>query len=95
MGSSRPLELSLIHILNRELAAGLNVELREVLEPLLKEIESLNERVKEYDERMEKIATEVYPQVSLLKQVKGVGTVSYTHLDVYKRQEELGSSTFP
>jgi len=27
--------------------------------PLLKEIESLNERVKEYDERMEKIAKEV------------------------------------
>jgi transposase len=59
---------------NRELAAGLHAELREVLEPLLKEIESLNERVKEYDERMEKIAKEVYPQVSLLKQVKGVGT---------------------
>jgi len=59
---------------NRELAAELNTELREVLEPLLKEIESLNERVKEYDERMEKIAKEVYPQVSLLKQVKGVGT---------------------
>jgi len=51
---------------NRELAAELNAELREVLEPLLKEIESLNERVKEYDERMEKIAKEVYPQVSLL-----------------------------
>jgi transposase len=59
---------------NRELAAGLNAELREVLEPLLKEIESLNERVKEYDERMEKIAKESYPQVELLKQVKGVGT---------------------
>ena len=59
---------------NRELAAELNAELREVLEPLLKEIESLNERVKEYDERMEKIAKEVYPQVSLLQQVKGVGT---------------------
>jgi transposase len=29
---------------SRELAAGLNAELREVLEPLLKEIESLNER---------------------------------------------------
>src|ERR1700735_4610847 len=57
-----------------ELAAALRTELREVLEPLLKEIESLNERVKEYDERMEKIAKEVYPQVSLLKQVKGVGT---------------------
>src|SRR5271166_5413383 len=58
----------------RELAAELSAELREVLEPLLKEIESLNERIKEYDARMEKIATESYPQVVLLKQVKGVGT---------------------
>src|SRR5229473_1873566 len=32
------------------------------------------ERIKEYDERMEKIAKEVHPEVSLLKQVKGVGT---------------------
>src|SRR6202163_586941 len=59
---------------SRELATGLNAELREVLEPLLKEIESLNERVKEYDGRMEKIAKESYPHVELLKQVKGVGT---------------------
>src|SRR5229473_6320620 len=58
----------------RELAATLSTELRDVLEPLLKEIESLNERIKEYDERMEKIAKEVYPEVSLLKQVKGEGT---------------------
>src|ERR1019366_8834070 len=49
-------------------------QLREVLVPLLKEIESLNEHIKEYDERMEKIAKEVYPEASLLKQVKGVGT---------------------
>ena len=59
---------------SREQAAALSTELRDVLEPLLKEIESLNERIKEYDERMEKIAKEVYPEVSLLKQVKGVGT---------------------
>src|SRR2546422_4170812 len=59
---------------SRELAAGLHAELREVLEPLLKEIESLNEGIKEYDARMEKIARESYPQVALLKQVKGVGT---------------------
>src|ERR1700724_3365993 len=59
---------------NRELAAALSTELRDVLEPLLKEVESLNERIKEYDERMEKIAKEVHPEVSLLKQVKGVGT---------------------
>jgi len=59
---------------SRELGAGLSAELRDVLEPLLKEIESLNERIKEYDERMEKIAKEVYPEASLLQQVKGVGT---------------------
>ena len=59
---------------SRELAAALSTELRDVLEPLLQEIESLNERIQEYDERMEKIAKEVYPEVSLLKQVKGVGT---------------------
>jgi transposase len=59
---------------SRELAAELSAELRDVLEPLLREIESLNERIKEYDERMDKIAQEVYPEVSLLKQVKGVGT---------------------
>jgi transposase len=59
---------------NRELAAGLHAELREALEPLLQEVESLNERIQEYDERMEKIAKESYPHVELLKQVKGVGT---------------------
>jgi transposase len=59
---------------SRELAAGLSNEMREVLEPLFREIESLNERIQEYDQRMEKIAKEVYPEVSLLKQVKGVGT---------------------
>jgi transposase len=59
---------------SRELGAGLHAELRGVLEPLLREIESLNEGIKEYEVRMEKIAQESYPQVELLKQVKGVGT---------------------
>src|SRR5437762_10667580 len=43
---------------SRELAAELSVELREALEPLLAEVESLNERIKEYDARLEKIDTE-------------------------------------
>src|SRR6266705_206012 len=59
---------------SRGLAAALSVELREGLEPLLAEVEARNERIKEDDARMEKIATESYPQVALLKQVKGVGT---------------------
>jgi transposase len=59
---------------SRELATQLSAELGEILEPLLREIESLNERIQEYEVRMEKIARESYPQVELLKQVKGVGT---------------------
>lgn len=59
---------------NEKLAEGVHAELRDVLSPLLREVASLSERIKEYDERMEKIAKEVYPEVFLLKQVKGVGT---------------------
>jgi len=61
--------------MNREIAKGLSQELRDVLGPLFGEIESLNERIAEYDRRIEQIAKEVYPQVALLKQVKGVGTL--------------------
>jgi transposase len=58
---------------NRESASGLSEELRDVLDPLLREIESLNERIAEYDRRIEHIAKDVYPQVAVLKQIKGVG----------------------
>ena len=58
-----------------EAAKGLSQELKDVLDPLFGEIESLNERIAEYDRRIEQIAKGVYPQVALLKQVKGVGTL--------------------
>jgi transposase len=61
--------------MNREIAKGLSEELRDVLGPLFQEIESLNERIAEYDQRIEQIAKKVYPHVALLKQVKGVGTL--------------------
>src|ERR1700730_15290538 len=50
-------------------------ELRDAWDPLCGEIESLNERIAEYDRRIEQIAKEVYPHIALLKQVKGVGTL--------------------
>jgi transposase len=59
----------------RESSLGLSHELRQVLDPLLREIESLNERIAEYDRRIEQIAKEVHPEVALLKQVKGIGTL--------------------
>src|SRR5580700_5865372 len=59
--------------MTRELTKELKPELREALDPLLTEIESLHERIAEYDRRIEQIAKEVYPEVARLKQIKGVG----------------------
>jgi transposase len=59
--------------MNREMTKELQPELREALDPLLAEIESLNARRAEYDTRIEQIAKDLYPEVARLKQVKGVG----------------------
>src|SRR5260221_6485349 len=59
---------------NEKLAEGVSAGLRDVVVPLLREVESLSKHIQEYDERIEKIAKEVYPEVALLQQVKGVGT---------------------
>ncbi len=61
--------------MNRDSAKGLSPQLREALDPLLGEIESLNQRIAEYDRRIEQIAKEARPEVARLKQVKGVGTL--------------------
>ena len=42
--------------MNREMAKELNQELRDVLDPLLAEIESLTEQIAEYDRRIKQIA---------------------------------------
>ena len=61
--------------MNAEKAQELSPELQAALGPLLGEIESLSERIREYSERIEKIAKESYPEVGRLTQVKGVGTL--------------------
>ena len=60
---------------NPEKAEGLSRELQASLQPLLAAIESVSERIAEYNQQIEKLAQESYPQVVLLKQVKGVGTL--------------------
>lgn len=60
---------------NPEKADGLSPELQTGLQPLLSAIESVSERIAEYNQRVEKLAEESYPQVTVLKQVKGVGTL--------------------
>jgi transposase len=61
--------------MNPEKAESLSPELQVALEPLLNAIESVSERIVEYNERIEVLAQQNYPQVALLKQIKGVGTL--------------------
>ncbi|HEX8893267.1 MAG TPA: transposase, partial [Terriglobales bacterium] len=61
-----------------ETTQGLHTGLREALEPFVREIESLNERIEEYDRRIAKMAKQRYPETALLKQVKGVGDIIAT-----------------
>jgi len=61
--------------MNPEKAQELSPELQRALEPLLAGIEALSERIGEYNERIEELAEQSYPQVARLKQVKGVGTL--------------------
>jgi transposase len=50
-------------------------QLREVLEPLAQQVESLTERIRECDRKLEQIARTEYPETKLLTQVHGVGTL--------------------
>src|ERR1700679_3106540 len=61
--------------MNPEKAEGLIPEVRAALQPVLVALESLSEQIAEYNERIEQLALESYPQVALLKQIKGVGTL--------------------
>ena len=71
---------------DRELALALSTALREVLEPLLREVESLNERIREYDSRTSAIfvpcwttPTKSFPHSGTKRPVwllRGVGTLA-------------------
>jgi transposase len=61
--------------MNPEKAEELSPELQAALQPLLAALESLSEHIAEYNDRIENLAQQSYPQVALLKQVNGVGTL--------------------
>ena len=54
---------------------GLPTPLREVLEPLAAQVESLTGQIQQCDRKREQIARDEYPETALLKQVFGVGTL--------------------
>ena len=67
--------------LDLEKAQALSPELQTALGPLLQALESISERIAEYNRQIETIAQQSYPQTALLKQVKGVGTlIALTYL---------------
>ena len=51
-------------------------EVREVLLPLVRLVETLSGSIEDYDERIETLAAEKYPQTAQLQQVKGVGPLT-------------------
>jgi transposase len=61
--------------MNPEKSATLTPELQKALDPLLVASEALSEQIVEYNRRIEQMAKDSYPQVALLKQMKGVGTL--------------------
>ena len=46
------------------------------LEPVLEQIASLTERIREYDRKLQEISKEHYPETELLRQVEGVGSLT-------------------
>lgn len=56
-----------------ERAESLPKQLQHALEPLLREVEALTEKIKDSDHRVEQIARTDYPETKLLQQVSGVG----------------------
>jgi transposase len=74
-------------------AQELSPELQAALGPLLGAIESLSERIVEYNERIEQIAKQSYPEVARLKQVKGVGTlIALTYVLTLEDAHRFGKS---
>ena len=61
--------------MDAEKRKGLSAELQLALEPLLRAIESLSQQILDYNERIEQMARDGYPEVARLRQVKGVGTL--------------------
>jgi transposase len=61
---------------HKKVSGKMPSELAEGLEPIVETIASLTERIRDYDRRIEVLATEQYPETELLRQVQGIGTLS-------------------
>ena len=83
--------------MNVEKLEELPADLQEALKPLLEEVESLTEKIKECDRKIEQIAGDRYPETTLLRQVSGVGPlIALTYIltiedkDRFEKSREVG-----
>lgn len=61
---------------HKKVLGHLPSELAETLGPIVETIGSLTEKIKDYDQRIEGLVTERYPETRLLRQVPGVGSLT-------------------
>ena len=61
---------------HKKVTESLPAELEETLEPVVKTIASLTEKIRDYGRRIEKLAEDRYPETRLLRQVAGVGALT-------------------
>ncbi len=61
---------------SQKAAAEIPEEVQETLQPLLRLIAALNDEIKTFDQRIEKLAADKYMHTQLLRQVSGVGPVT-------------------
>lgn len=74
-------------------AEKIPAEIREVLLPMLEEIESLTKRIQEYDKRVSALAEKKYPETGVLKQPKGVGDLTaLAYVLTLENPERFGKS---
>jgi transposase len=60
----------------RKIEEEIPVEIRETLLPLVRLVAALGDSIEEYDEKIEKLCSEKYGHTTLLRQVKGVGSLT-------------------
>jgi transposase len=63
---------SFAHKAGPELPEGL----RPALEPILDSVEALSQRIRDYDEQIERLCQDSYPETTPLRQIKGVGALT-------------------
>jgi transposase len=73
--------------------------LRPALEPILEQIGSLTQRIREYERQLETVSREHYPETELLRQVEGIGPLTalcfvFTLEDPYRFEKSRSAGAY-